>query len=950
MKSRNLISIFLVTIVTISAFSSSLLSISDYTQSEGDLNGELDLDAIKIDNNLINEMIPPEEAAYYKEMEFDTNISLDLSTTGYEQTVVKDVVETTSNYYFTGYVENMTDDRHELFVARTNKAGGAATIRYWRNPENILSVDNSSCGLAIDVNEETDQVYVGGYYANGSSTEPNYIASGAGIVVCWNTNTWALNWTRFVFLENNLTDPSDTWASFYDFGGERVEDVMVMPDGNLTITGAYTYKGASYDGITTFAAKVNVSDNGASDIWFYNYEYNGPQSGGTYNAPNYGKKIVFRESTNTIYILSEMRNGDNSHNYAINPLVTALNYMATSDFNRFSTNAFLDAYRAPYVGNTPHFSPWSEAYTHYYDIALDPVDTNLWLSGVTHLGGTYTPIIVKMDSGANVLAQYNLPITNRSADFINIDQNKTIYLSGRMWDNVSTNTGIWTGTYDMDDTMFEIFSITKPTGLNSSILSCVAFDSANHQVELIGYGWNIAGDEYFGNIQPVIDASAVNYEILTALPSISNTVSITLSWSKNHPDVRYFYIYKSLSTLNSYPGDFIGLNPIAILDKQYSYTDTSAKTDTVTYHYTLICGNDNGNSTHYERTETQYYTPPGTPTGVASSTIIVKPSNVILSWTPVANVSYDVFVSRTQFLSTSLVNMTPFVKNLTVTNVQHNPNALGKWYYMINAVNSTRGNASSGIIEIEVQEIAKKPSALSATVMSSMDGTVSLLWTFVPGCDYIVYGKLGGPFDFSTDKTQYSKIALVIGQGNYRYTATNLPSGLWYFAIWSINSTGNATAYSPNAFATIKRIPLQPPIRFTTKNPHSNKHVGLAWDAVADATSYHLYRLYSSTGTDAINNVGNLTAIYNGTGLFHNDSSDKVDGFYIYCVIAKGVNGFRQPDSSDITKFIVASVKVSDTGDTASSLVTGLIVAGSIFGVVIIGFFIYKKKHPWADL
>ncbi len=219
-------------------------------------------------------------------------------------------------------------------------------------------------------------------------------------------------------------------------------------------------------------------------------------------------------------------------------------------------------------------------------------------------------------------------------------------------------------------------------------------------------------------------------------------------------------------------------------------------------------------------------------------------SNVSLEWNSVSGAtSYRVFRAE------SANGAKTRVKTVDTLGCTDTTVTSGKtYYYFVAAYDSKTGRLSaySEAKSVKVQAVIAAPVITSAT---SNGTSVSLKWNAVTDAtSYRIY---------RADRATGAK-TLVKTVGTLYGTDTNVTAGktYYYFVAAYDSKTGRLSAYSEAKSVKVQAAIAAPVITKITSNDTS---VRIEWEAVADATSYRVYRADSKTGAKKlVKTVGTL--------------------------------------------------------------------------------------------
>ncbi|MHA1819939.1 MAG: hypothetical protein ACTSU2_04285, partial [Promethearchaeota archaeon] len=136
--------------------------------------------------------------------------------------------------------------------------------------------------------------------------------------------------------------------------------------------------------------------------------------------------------------------------------------------------------------------------------------------------------------------------------------------------------------------------------------------------------------------------------------------------------------------------------------------------------------------------------------------------------------------------------------------------------------------------------------------------------------------------------------AIYIGP-NLNYNETNIPPGIYYYAVIAGNSTLNSSL-SENVNISVQYPTAQPILSITNSSSEEQINYLLSWNDVEFAFYYLLYRT-SENITNSSDLLGK-TPIYNGTNTNFNDTNLAENTSYYYVVLAS--NGFKNSPISNV--------------------------------------------------
>lgn len=885
-----------------------------------------------LSKNLEN-TLSPSASAYYKTFNFGTRTTYNADT-GLTFYYLMDMAEDSTYYYYTGYSINNSNTNRSVFLMRANKASLGTKVDYF----NFQDGTNDTVGLCIDVDESRDRVYVGGYSGINYTASPTYETAAIAMVWCFNLNFTVMNWR----LEITGSDGGVPWGRMSiegqnDIGGQRIEDLVALPDGNVSICGTkFDY---SWKGDFAYIATLN-GDNGniinshhAIETWDNPLE--------TPYYASVAKRIIY-DDTNKRLIIS----------------VLSKKEWAGEDFEWFNYLVFcnIDGSKISnlWLDGDPHavahgISAYREIHYPQINSLYIAPDGSYWACGANRSSEYISDnqVVWKLSNMTGfVISEYNFPKYNRSAQFMSIDINGTLHLIGTVRANNTGIDGLIVQNFDMERNMFEINRTTyyQPSSYKSVLRSAIWNNAVR---EWIFAGYQTTTGVVQGFIQKVVTSTYLPSETLNPLSTYSHSLSIQLTWTQTHPELRYFRIYREEVAINL--GNIGGFTPRATINisapgSVASYTDTLPDEEGKLFYYALACTSDNITTLQaISTTSTTFYYAPDKPVPTVNPSWVKLNQNVNISDYQVANANIEIYESRTPFTAGDLPTMVPKYKGLSNNTITVNLNALGAWYYMINAYNNTvRGNTTSDLITIWCQDPAVSPPSLSVTLLNSDDGNLRLSWDKIENVHYLVYAKVNGTFTIATPR---SSLVLVANTTTNQCSITNWPSGNWFFAVIGYNSSGEALSLSPIRNQTVKRTPLQPELRSPKGEASENGEISLEWDNVTLAKTYKLYRIFTQDVNDNIDedNIAYATLVYSGQSLTFTEVVTE-NGYYIYLILAENENGHRLIDDSMCVKI---SVRITRQDPIGQGLIYGLIGLGVIIIAGVIIYIVYKRRNPY---
>ncbi|MFN7997840.1 MAG: fibronectin type III domain-containing protein [Bryobacteraceae bacterium] len=290
-----------------------------------------------------------------------------------------------------------------------------------------------------------------------------------------------------------------------------------------------------------------------------------------------------------------------------------------------------------------------------------------------------------------------------------------------------------------------------------------------------------------------------------------------------------------------------------------TFIDTGLSPAT-TYHYVIsafdLAGNTSPNSVEFDMT-TADNIPPTTPNNLTAKP--VSPQEIDLSWSPAQDIiglaSYRIFRGDSPASLAQVATRTgtsTLYKDYPLTSQT-------QYYYAVEAVD-TSGNASpmSNIVSATTLNLPSPPATLTATATSAKQ--IKLTWSAgTGGLAITAYHVLQGPAPdlltqiAVTNKTTYT-------------TSTLSSSTTYYFAVQSVDTVGDVSIPSPEAYATTYPNPNAP--TNLTMTAASANRVTLTWTEVLPPRGLPIanYKVFCGTSQVSMPQVGTITTTtYNYT-------------------------------------------------------------------------------------
>ena len=309
----------------------------------------------------------------------------------------------------------------------------------------------------------------------------------------------------------------------------------------------------------------------------------------------------------------------------------------------------------------------------------------------------------------------------------------------------------------------------------------------------------------------------------TNLTASANGSNVNLSWD-TVADATSYKVYRDSSLIAS--------------PTTNAFTDTALADGTYLYEVSAV--DDAGESTSKASiSATVNNEPPSAPTNLTAT---VNGSNVNLTWDAVADAtSYNVYRDGSLIAS-------PTTNAFTDTTL-----ADGTYLYEVSAVDDAGESTSKASVSATVNN--EPPTAPTNLTASANADNVNLTWNTV---------------DDATSYNVYRDSSLLESTTTNTFTDTTLADGTYLYEVSAVDDAGESTSKA-SVSATVNNEPPSAPTNLTATVNGSN--VNLTWDAVADATSYNVYRdgsLIASPTTNAFTD----TTLADGTYLYEVSAVD----------------------------------------------------------------------------
>ncbi|RQW12835.1 hypothetical protein EH198_05610 [Paenibacillus rhizophilus] len=276
------------------------------------------------------------------------------------------------------------------------------------------------------------------------------------------------------------------------------------------------------------------------------------------------------------------------------------------------------------------------------------------------------------------------------------------------------------------------------------------------------------------------------------LTAIAGDSQANLSWN-SVTGATYYEIYQGTS-----PGEYGESALATVSGSTYSYTAT-ALTNGTTYYFAVKAGNDGGSSTYSnEVSATPQVGAPVAPVGLSA---IAGNGQANLSWNSVTGATYYEIYQGTspgEYGESALATVSGSTYSYTATALTNGTT----YYFAVKAGND--GGSSTYSNEVSATPQVGAPVAPVGLSAIAGNGQANLSWNSVTGATY--YEIYQG-----TSPGEYGESALATVSGStYSYTATGLVNGTTYYFTVKAGNDGGSSAYSIEANATPKTVPVSP--------------------------------------------------------------------------------------------------------------------------------------------
>ena len=300
----------------------------------------------------------------------------------------------------------------------------------------------------------------------------------------------------------------------------------------------------------------------------------------------------------------------------------------------------------------------------------------------------------------------------------------------------------------------------------------------------------------------------------TGLTASVNGDSVELSWDAV-ADATGYNVYRDGSLLEALSSN--------------SFSDSGVADGTYLYEVSAL--NDYGEGAKASVSASVNNAPPDAPTNLNA---IVNGDSVSLSWTAVADAtSYNLYRDGGLIASPS------------TNSFNDGGLADGTYLYEVLAVDDAGESTSKASVSATVNNA---PPAAPTNLNAAVNGdSVSLSWTAVAD---------------ATSYNLYRDGSLIASPSTNSFNDTSLADATYLYEVSAVDDAGESTSKA-SVSASVNNAPPAAPTNLSAAV--NGDSVSLSWDAVADATSYNLYRdgsLIASPSTNSFNDSGLADGTY----------------------------------------------------------------------------------------
>ncbi|MCR4317565.1 MAG: fibronectin type III domain-containing protein [Planctomycetes bacterium] len=352
-------------------------------------------------------------------------------------------------------------------------------------------------------------------------------------------------------------------------------------------------------------------------------------------------------------------------------------------------------------------------------------------------------------------------------------------------------------------------------------------------------------------------------------------------------------------------------SPTSSLTNSYSH---SGLTNGTTYYYTVRANVDGvlgDPSVEVNGTPTAAASAPNAPQGL---TVTSAGSTNIITWAPVAGVTYDLYWNTRSGVVPGDAGVTRIAG--IATGYSHTSLTNGVTYYYVlvgrnpfgsslpsNEVSMTAGGSGTG-----TGGGTPPPTSPTNVVATAGDAQITITWTSVAGATgYKIY--------FATATGVTKTTGTQITGATSPYVHTGLTNGTTYFyVVTAINSGGESPESTEVSATPVQAVSAPNAVTGVVATPGDTQNT-VTWAPVAGATSYNLY--YSTTSGVTTTNgtkVTGVTSPYVHTGL-----TNATTYYYIVTAVnSVGEGAASSPEASATPAPAVSNPPAAPTGVIAT--------------------------------
>jgi fibronectin type 3 domain-containing protein len=440
------------------------------------------------------------------------------------------------------------------------------------------------------------------------------------------------------------------------------------------------------------------------------------------------------------------------------------------------------------------------------------------------------------------------------------------------------------------------FNDTTPFSAINTTINTVYFDDCPNEQT---YYWLIEAFNGELKIGQSISINAYIFDSLNApvLTQITTNITnkiVSFSWI-GIAKAEFYFVLKSQSNITVFNADLIVANTT-----NPSYSESIEITGN--YSYVVVAGRTGLNSSISNCILFSVQHLPGVVNGILilngkddgdwdDGRIIWKITNrsVNINWMAVENAwSYQI-LRYSEPITPANANFATIIGQTSGLEYQDQAIINGlNYYYNIRAYNGTGvGTINSTQTQASLIRFSPDPVILNATAF--LNYSVALNWS-LGNYDTIIYYLYRNTSPMN-ESNLYPLIlspelaAAIVYTAEENYVESNVPPGIWYYAIvaWNIHGYGN---FSNCVEVEILPVPLKPELNQPT-TPNYEQIVNITWYPVSMATNYTIYR---STLPITEENIGEHLAINTTSQTWYLDINLSPNTYY-YVIRAQNTSG-----------------------------------------------------------